>query len=116
MEDLINSMTQEEPARRPQIEEVLEKFTSIRRSLRVAKLRSPIISRKALKLFGVIKRARHSVRTVEYIVSGRPAIPDPYASVKSGKGNLLTPDVCGLSLVGYCTAQTLKGFDNFDQT
>lgn len=78
MEDLISSMTHENPARRPRIEEVLQNFARIRQSLSKAKLRSTIISRKAPRVFGVIKRARHSVRTVEYILSRRPAIPDPY--------------------------------------
>jgi hypothetical protein len=81
MEDLINSMTEKDPASRPLIEEVLERFTSIRKSLRMAKLRSAIISRRVPKVFGVIKRATRSVRTVKYIASGRPAIPDPYVQV-----------------------------------
>jgi hypothetical protein len=78
MEDLIDSMTHEDPARRPQIEEVLQTFTSIRQSLSKTKLRSAIISRRVPKVFGVIKRARHTVRIVKYIVLGHPAIPDPY--------------------------------------
>jgi hypothetical protein len=77
MEDLIDWMTREDPARRPRIEEVLQKFASIRQSLSKAKLRSAIISRRVPKVFGVIKLAGHTVRTVKDIVLRRPAIPDP---------------------------------------
>ncbi|KAH9971368.1 hypothetical protein BGW80DRAFT_1322100 [Lactifluus volemus] len=94
MEDLVNSMTQRDPASRPLIEEVLERFGSIRQSLRMAKLRSTIISRKAPMVFGVMKRATRSVRTVKYIVSGRPAIPDPYVQVIPRRSSLSTSK-CG---------------------
>jgi hypothetical protein len=103
MEDLIYSMTHDNPVRRPQIEEVVEKFTHIRRSLSMAKLRSAIISRKASKFRKVIKRARHSVSMTRYMVSGLPAIPDPYESVKTrkwvwvkhGRGRLLRKFITG---------------------
>ena len=77
MEDLVNRMTFDNPAKRPRIEEVLEEFTLIRASLSQSKLRSAITSRKVLKIFGVVQLARQSLRTVQYIVLGRPAIPDP---------------------------------------
>jgi hypothetical protein len=77
MEDLVNWMTFENPAKRPQIEEVLEKFALIRASLSQSKLRSPIMSRKVPKIFGVVQQARQSLRTMQYIASRRPAIPDP---------------------------------------
>jgi hypothetical protein len=79
MEDLIGRMTHEDPARRPRIEEVLQNFTNIRQSLSKSKLRSAITSRKAPKIFGLIQKTRHTVRTVKYVVLRRPAIPDPYA-------------------------------------
>ena len=76
MDDLISWMTLENPAKRPRIEEVLEKFALIRASLNKGKLRSPITSKRAPKLFRVAQRARHSLRTVQYVVSRQPAIPD----------------------------------------
>jgi hypothetical protein len=75
MEDLINSMTLEDPARRPSIEDVVQTFTEIRTSLSKSKLRSPIISRRIPKLFLVFQQARQSIRTMRYIASRRPAIP-----------------------------------------
>ncbi|KAI0274565.1 hypothetical protein BGY98DRAFT_1098863 [Russula aff. rugulosa BPL654] len=80
MENLVNWMTFDDPAKRPRIEEVLEKFALIRASLSQGKLRSPITSRKIPKIFGVVQRARQSLRTMQYIVSRRPAIPDPIYS------------------------------------
>jgi hypothetical protein len=74
MEGLINSMTLEDPARRPSIEDVVQNFTEIRASLSKGKLRSPIISRRLPKLFWVVQQARQSIR-MQYIVSRRPAIP-----------------------------------------
>ena len=82
MENLINSMTNEDPAKRPRIEEVLQTFARIRRSLSKAKLRSAIISRKAPKVFVVVQRAMHSIRTMKYILSRLPSIPDPYTPAK----------------------------------
>ena len=78
IEDLINSMTHEDPARRPRIEEVLKRFIKIRESLSKSKLRSPIVSRKSPKVLGLIQRARQSIRTVQSMVSGHPSIPDPH--------------------------------------
>jgi len=83
MEDLINSMTHDDPTKRPQIEEVLQRFIKVRESLSKGKLHSPIVSRKVLKFIGVVQRARQSIRTFQYLLSSRPSIPDPnvqYAS------------------------------------
>jgi hypothetical protein len=83
MEDLINAMTHDDPAKRPQIEEVLQRFITVRESLSKGKLHSPMVSRKVPKFIGVVQRARQSIRTVLYLLSSRPSIPDPdvqYAS------------------------------------
>jgi hypothetical protein len=80
MENLVNRMTSDDPAKRPRIEEVLEKFALIRASLSQSKLRSPITSKKVPKVFGVVQQARQSLRTMQYVVSRRPAIPDPVYS------------------------------------
>ncbi|KAI9432584.1 kinase-like domain-containing protein [Lactarius indigo] len=78
MKDLIASMTRENPAERPRIEEVLQEFSRIRASLSKRKFRSAIISKNAPKVVGMFREARQSVRTLQYIVSRRPAIPDSY--------------------------------------
>ncbi len=78
MEDLVASMTQDDAEGRPLIEGVLGEFSQIRASLSESKLRSAITSKNAHKVFGIIRQARQSVRTLRYIVSCRPVIPDPY--------------------------------------
>jgi len=57
-------MTDESPAMRPRIEEVIEKFDSIRSSLSIFKLRSPITSKKDHALFAVYRHVRQLTRTV----------------------------------------------------
>ncbi|KAH9045896.1 kinase-like domain-containing protein [Lactarius deliciosus] len=78
MKDLITSMTQDNPAERPSIEEVLQEFSRIRASLSKRKLRSAITSTNAPKVLRIFRQARQSLRTVRYIASRRPAIPDLY--------------------------------------
>ena len=77
MEDLVNWMTFDDPAKRPRIEEVLERFALIRVSLSKRKLRSPVTSRKVPKFFEVVQQATQSLRTIRYILSRHSAIPDP---------------------------------------
>jgi hypothetical protein len=63
MENLVNWMTFDDPAKRPRMEEVLEKFALIRASLSQSKLRSPITSKKVPKIFRVVQWARQFLRT-----------------------------------------------------
>ena len=76
MEGLINLMTLDDPAKRPPIEEVLEKLTLIRASVSKGKLRSPITSKSVSQVFRVVLRAKQFFRTIRYVVSHHPAIPD----------------------------------------
>ncbi|KAH9166380.1 hypothetical protein EDB89DRAFT_1891407 [Lactarius sanguifluus] len=77
IEELVTSMTQDDPAKRPLIEDILHAFFLIRSSLSKSKLRSAIISKNAPKVFGIIRQARQSVRTLRYIMSGH--ISDAYS-------------------------------------
>ena len=51
MEELVTSMTSDDLANRPRIEEVLKKFVPIQESLGARKLRSPITPKKSSKRF-----------------------------------------------------------------
>jgi hypothetical protein len=53
MEDLVTSMTQDNPAERPLIESVMQEFSRIRASLSKKKLRSAITSKNAPKVFEI---------------------------------------------------------------
>jgi hypothetical protein len=77
MKELVEAMTDENPAMRPTIEQVIEKFEHIRASLSVIKLRSPITSKKDPILFTVFRHALQVARTVPYVVHRKPAIPIP---------------------------------------
>ena len=85
MEDLINRMTLDDPAKRPRIEKVLEMFAFIRASLSQGKLRSPITSKRVSKIFVVVQRARQSLRTIRYVVSHHLAIPDDPNSLHASR-------------------------------
>jgi len=76
MQDLIAEMTHINPAKRPLIEDVAAKVSSIRESLSEFKLRSPIISKHKPSLFSMFQRAKQALRTVQYIFSHKAAIPD----------------------------------------
>ena len=75
MEDLINSMTLEDPTRRPLIEKVLEEFDRIRSTLNQTKLGSRIKSRRLPKFFGVVQFASQCLRTAQSFVLRQTATP-----------------------------------------
>ena len=77
MEELVGEMTAVDPAKRPSIEEVAEKFSHIRDSLGEFKLRSLITSRKDPTLITSYRYTRQAIRTLQYIILQKPAIPDP---------------------------------------
>ena len=77
MKDLVEEMTQDDPAERLSIEDVVEIFSKIRKSLSGFKLRSPLISNNRFSLFSIIRRTRQALLTVQYIVLQKAAIPEP---------------------------------------
>jgi len=77
MEDLVDAMTSPNPADRPRIEDVIRRFTEIRESLSQIKLRSPLTSKMAPWIVRATQERRQNVRTIQYIISRKAAIPDP---------------------------------------
>ena len=77
MQNLVDEMTHINPAKRPLIEDVLAKFSHIRKSLSGFKLRSPLVSREKPSLFTIFSRAKQASLTVQYIFSRKAAIPEP---------------------------------------
>jgi hypothetical protein len=77
MENLVTAMTSESPEDRPRIEDVVRRFAAIRRSLRKAKLRSALTSKELPRIICAAQQARQQVRTAQYTLSGKAAIPDP---------------------------------------
>lgn len=60
MEELVAAMTQEDPALRPLIEDVLQEFSHIKGSLNKRKLASAIISKNTPKIIRIIWQAWQS--------------------------------------------------------
>ncbi len=73
-------MTAKDPAKRPTIEVVVERFSHIRNSFSEFKLRSLITSRKDPTIITTYRYTRQAIRTLQYIILQKPAIPDPMTS------------------------------------
>jgi hypothetical protein len=76
MQDLVDEMTDVDPARRPLIEDVVTKFSQIRKSLSGFKLCSPLVSKQKPILFTIFS---HAKQAFQYIFSPRrrAALPEP---------------------------------------
>ena len=75
MHELVNEMTHDIPDQRPSIEGVIERLLSIRKSLNVFKLRTPLISKQKSTIFSPLKQAaRAGTRS---LLSHKAAIPEP---------------------------------------
>jgi hypothetical protein len=77
MQDLVNEMTHVNPVKRPLIEDVVAKFSYIRKSLSEFKLRSPLVSKQKPSSFTIFRRAKQALLTLQYILSYKAAIPEP---------------------------------------
>ncbi|KAI0274570.1 kinase-like domain-containing protein [Russula aff. rugulosa BPL654] len=75
MAGLVNAMTDENPAERPTIENVISRFSYIRDSLSEFKLRSIITSKKDPRVVTTYRYARQVVRTAQYMILQKAAIP-----------------------------------------
>jgi len=77
MEDLVDTMTNPNPVDRPRIEDVIRRFNETWRSLSQIKLWSAVTSKMAPWIVRAIQEQRQNVRTIQYIISRKAAIPDP---------------------------------------
>jgi hypothetical protein len=59
------------------IEDVVAKFSYIRKSLSEFKLRSPLVSNHKPSSFTIFRRAKQALLTLLYILSCKAAIPEP---------------------------------------
>ena len=75
MKGLVDAMTDEDPWKRPKIEEVISRFSHIRASLSRFKLRSLITAKKDPSIITTFRYTRQVFRTVEYILMRKAAIP-----------------------------------------
>ncbi|KAJ7680929.1 hypothetical protein DFH06DRAFT_1077918 [Mycena polygramma] len=77
MKSLVSDMVQDDPTKRPTIDEVVARFDKIQSSLSSWKLRSRIVKKGGFNPWHLGRVARHWLRRVEYIVTQVPAIPSP---------------------------------------
>lgn len=76
MDALIARMVQDEPDKRPTIDEVVSEFNIIMFHLGHWKLRERLIERRDGRTVNVIKGIYHiSTRTVPFVLTWRPPIP-----------------------------------------
>jgi hypothetical protein len=68
-------MVQDDPGKRPTMDEVVSRFVEIRQNLTDRKLRSRIAGRDESILFAARQNLVHWVRTLRYKLQGLPAIP-----------------------------------------
>jgi hypothetical protein len=75
MKELVDAMTDEDPAKRPNIEDVILRFSRIRDSLSGFKLRSLITSKKDPSLITASRHIRQVFRTAQYVVMKKVTVP-----------------------------------------
>jgi hypothetical protein len=77
MESLVTDMVQNDPTKRPTMDEVVSRFSEIKGKLSTWKLRSRIARKHELWPVTAWKSVSHWYRTVSYILSRKAAIPEP---------------------------------------
>jgi len=76
METLVTDMTHEDPAKRPTIDVVVERFVEIRRGLSSWKLRARLAKKHDSAARWMFFEFIHIFRTASYVVRRLPAVPD----------------------------------------
>ena len=77
MQGLVDEMTHINPAKRPLIEDVVAKFSVLRKSLSEFKLRSPLVSKQKPCLLTIFRCTKQALLTVQYVLSRKAAVPEP---------------------------------------
>jgi hypothetical protein len=77
MKPLVSDMVQADPAKRPTIDEVVERFEKIQKKLSWWKLRSRVIKKTEITIFHPKRVMDHWLRRVRFVFRRVPAIPTP---------------------------------------
>ncbi|KAI0244942.1 kinase-like domain-containing protein, partial [Lactifluus subvellereus] len=77
MAPLVADMVQEDPTKRPDVSEVITRFTEIRKNLSTWKLRSRMARINEFWSVAMWRAVNHWYRTLGYVVTRKPAIPEP---------------------------------------
>jgi len=74
---LVTDMVQEDPTKRPKMDEVVTRFSEIKSKLSTWKLRSRISRRNELWPVTVWRTVGHWYQTVTYVLARKAAVPEP---------------------------------------
>ncbi|CCL99642.1 uncharacterized protein FIBRA_01662 [Fibroporia radiculosa] len=77
MYPLIADMVQQDPDKRPTIEEVVDRFADVQARMSWWKLRSRLLQRDEPALFWGFRIFGHVFRTAKYVIKGLPPVPLP---------------------------------------
>ena len=77
MRPLVADMVQTDPSKRPTMDEVVERFETIRGGLGKWKLRSRVVDSDQSVLERTFGAAWHWVRQLEFVVRRLPSVPRP---------------------------------------
>jgi uncharacterized NAD(P)/FAD-binding protein YdhS len=75
MAGLVADMVQDNPDKRPTMDEVIARFETIRKDLSTRKLRSRVSRRSEWWIIGFFRAVGHVTRNIKYNLRGLPAIP-----------------------------------------
>jgi hypothetical protein len=75
MDALIADMVQDEPAKRPTMDQVVERFSRVRSDLTNSKLRTRIPDRDEGAFKALYRGLSHLGHRAQYTISGLPAVP-----------------------------------------
>lgn len=75
MASLVADMVQDDPTKRPTIDEVIRRFDNIQHRLSSWKLRSRVVKTKDESLVGFFRGIAHWSRRVQYVVTGVHPVP-----------------------------------------
>ncbi|RPD57474.1 hypothetical protein L227DRAFT_594628 [Lentinus tigrinus ALCF2SS1-6] len=77
MEPLVDDMVQDDPSKRPTIDQVVDRFDKICSTLSAWRLRSRLTGRKDSNIVGFFRTFRHAYRTLTFVITRTPALPSP---------------------------------------
>ena len=77
MESLVTDMVQNDPTKRPTMDEVVTRFTEIRGKIGSWKLRSRMARKYEIWPVTAFRSVRHWYWTVGYLLGRKAAIPEP---------------------------------------
>jgi len=77
MDALVGDMVRDDPSERPTIDQVVDRFEGVRKTIKGWKCRSRLVSRKEDVVTRMFKDMRHVFRMTSYVARRLPAVPTP---------------------------------------